>query len=140
MPEVIRECVRKARKSHSCDYCGNPIEAGEMYRNSVLKYDDIYTWKTHLKCIEVATELWDFVDPMDYGMTGEEFRDACQEFCQTFVCPDCEHWDKGACECGQDELFCVDKIHAFLQTHVFRHVRDEHGWPCWKCFPKGGEN
>ena len=140
MPDIIRENIRTARKSHICDYCGHFIEAGEKYKNAVLKYDDLYTWKSHLKCSEVASELWDFIDPMDYGMSGEDFHNGCQDFCQFFVCPDCEHWDKEECECAKDEEFCVDKIHALLQTHDFRCVRDKYGRKCWKCLPKDGDN
>lgn len=136
MPETISQRTRKAMKPHICDYCNETIFPGELYDHSVLKYDDVYTWKSHMKCIEIATELWNFVDPMDCGMSGEEFQDACMEFCRIFICPDCDSWDNDSDDCQKDERFCIDKIHAFLQKNDFRRARDKYGHICWKCFPK----
>ena len=131
MVEIISRKHRKARKPHVCDFCGNEIAVGEVYDHSVLKFDDVYTWKAHLKCIFISAELQDYIDP-DNGMTEEDFRYGCNDFCRTFVCPDCDHWDNGAGECEKDETFCVNKIYDFLQTHDFRHVKNG----LWMCFPK----
>lgn len=131
MLETICQKSRKARKQHTCNYCGNKIEVGQVYNHAVMKFDDVYTWKAHLECIQIATELWGFIDPLE-GMTEDDFQYGCNDFCRTFICPDCECWDKEADECEKDETFCADKIYAFLQTHDFRHTK--HG--IWKCFPK----
>ena len=135
MVEIISQKDRKARKTHTCSYCGDVIEVGEIYNHTVLKFDDIYTWDAHLKCIFVATELWDYIDPVE-GMTDDDFQDGCNKFCRTFICPDCKQWDKDADECEKDEPFCVQKIYEFLQTHDFVRVRNEHNYFVWKCIPK----
>lgn len=46
MPEIISECERKARKLHTCNYCGEIIQPGETYDYAVLRYaGDMYDWK-----------------------------------------------------------------------------------------------
>ena len=136
MPELISQKERKARKPHTCDYCGETINSGETYNHAVLRLDDIYTWDSHLRCIFIATALWDFVDP-DNGMTSEDFHEACSEFCKRFICPDCTSWDHDSEECRNGPSSCVQKIYDFLQTHDFKRVKDEHGWMhVWKCTPK----
>lgn len=132
MVETISQKNIKARKPHSCNYCGDVIESGEVYNHAVMKFDgEVYTWNSHLKCLHIASELWDFIDPLE-GMTEYDFQYGCNDFCRTFICPDCDCWDADADECNKDENFCVDKIYDFLQTHDFRHTK--HG--IWKCFPK----
>lgn len=42
----------KARKEHRCDECGGIIAKGETYSTATYKYDDVYTWKQHLRCSE----------------------------------------------------------------------------------------
>lgn len=131
MVETISREQRKARKTHTCDYCGGKIEVGEVYDYSFCKFDDVYSWKAHLKCVAVADELWDYIDPLE-GMTEDDFFYGCQDFSRTFVCPDCEYWDAGECE--KDESFCVNKMYDFLQTHSFRQIKPG----VWKCFPETG--
>lgn len=99
--EIISEKDRKARKPHICDYCGGTIEAGEVYNHCVIKGDDIYTWDAHIVCKSVASDLWDYIDPWE-GMTADDFQEGCQEFCRTFICPDCKQWNDG---CEQEEPF-----------------------------------
>lgn len=45
--------VKKARKDHYCNWCGQPIRAGESYKHW-LWYDDGRrdTVKTHPECLE----------------------------------------------------------------------------------------
>jgi len=77
--EVINEIRNvKARKTHVCNWCGCTIPVGEIYQTQTLKYDDIYTWKNHIKCMEVAHELKMF-DECDEGVTGADFYEYVTE-------------------------------------------------------------
>ena len=136
MIEVIREEQRKARKPHTCSYCGEVIQPGETYDYTVLCYDDMYEWKSHIKCSFIAQQLWEYIDP-DEGMTAENFDEGCTDFCRAFICPHCPAADLEAEDCKLDRTYCIDKIYDFLQTHDFRRVKDEHDWgQTFKCFPK----
>jgi len=139
--EILVDTKRKARKPHTCSYCGEAILKGEMYDYSKLKSDysdGLYEWKSHEKCSFIASELWSYIDP-DEGMTEENFRDGCSDFCRAFICHDCPNADNEAEECKLDKYFCVDKINEHLRTHDFRRVKDSRGWThTWKCVPKDG--
>lgn len=136
MPEILSESKRKARKLHTCNYCGDSIQKGETYDYAKLKTDYLYEWKNHEKCGFVAGELWDYIDPDD-GMTESDFQEGCQEFCKAFICPDCPDVDIEADDCNLDKIYCIDKIYEHLQTHDFKRVKDKHGWThTWKCIPK----
>lgn len=136
MPDVISECDRKARRPHTCNYCGQIINPGEIYHHAVLKYDDVYQWNSHKKCDFVSGALWSYIDPDD-GMTEDDFQEGCSDFCRAFICPDCPDADLDAEDCNLDKRYCVDKIYDFLQTHDFKRLKDEDGWTyVFKCFPK----
>lgn len=71
--EVINEMRNvKAIKAHVCNLCGCTILVGEIYQTQTLKYDDIYTFKNHIKCMEVAHKLKMF-DECDEGVTCADF-------------------------------------------------------------------
>lgn len=123
MNEVLLMSNRKARKEHTCNYCGGVIKENEVYSYTKIKGDYLYDWKAHLKCEAVASGLWDFIDPDD-GMTQDDFFDGCQEFCRTFVCPNCEHMDKESDECEIDETFCIDRIAKVLDDYDLVSRRD----------------
>ena len=135
MSEVLMRRERTARKTHSCDYCGSPIIKGETYSYTVLKYEDLYEWKCHLKCEVIASALWKYIDP-DEGMTEEDFQEGCQNFCSTFICPGCNLLSEGGCE--DDLEYCIDKIYDILQTNKLARVMDEkRGWAyTFKLVPK----
>ena len=61
-----------ARKEHRCSYCYGKIEIGEKYHYAVYKYDDIYAWKSHLRCDLISSELR-MIDSSDEGVTSEDF-------------------------------------------------------------------
>ena len=137
MPEVLDQKDRKAREAHTCSYCGDVIEKGEVYHWSKLKYEDqLYEWKAHKKCVSIASDLWDYVDPYN-GMTEDDFCYAYQDFCRTFICPDCQRFDKDAHDCEKDLSFCTDKIYELLQTHDFKRTPGR-PWE-WKLYPKTDE-
>ena len=59
MIETIKEEYRKSRKAHLCNYCGEKINKGQIYRYLVLKFDGrIYEHKAHKECIDVDVEEW----------------------------------------------------------------------------------
>lgn len=136
MVETLKECERTARKRHICSFCGGYIEPGEKYDYETLKYDGyVYDWKSHQECSFIASEIWSYVDPDD-GMTEDDFRDAVQDLCITFVCPDCEKWGKEMGECIDDNGYCLNKLYEALQKNELYRTRDRHNWPCWKLRPR----
>ncbi|MBV1929149.1 MAG: hypothetical protein KUG81_06510 [Gammaproteobacteria bacterium] len=48
----------KANKDHVCNFCAEAIKAKEHYYNSAHAYEGtVYTWKSHLDCSALLTEL-----------------------------------------------------------------------------------
>lgn len=134
MPEILKRRDRKAAKCHTCSYCGEVIQKGEVYDWAKLAFDGrLYEWKSHKKCSFIADELWSYIDP-DNGMTEEDFDQGCTAFCHAFICPDCPSFEREAKDCGEERSYCTDKIYNLLQTHDFG--RDpENPW-AWRCVPK----
>lgn len=65
----------KAIKEHSCNFCAEKITKGEIYIKSTHKYDrEVYDWKTHKHCSEIATRL-KMYDDADEGVTDEIFQE-----------------------------------------------------------------
>lgn len=127
MPELICSKDCKARKPHICSYCNCIIEKGEIYNRNVLKYaGEIYDWNSHKECEYIARELNEYIDPLD-GMSEDDFQEGCRDFCQTFVCPDCPHYDKECHECLEDGQYCLDKIYEILQKYELVRKKEESG-------------
>lgn len=78
--EEIRSTKPITRKEHECNYCKGTIEIGEKYLNTVLKYDYIYSWKSHINCQRLVGilntyNISDGVDSEDFSaMIVEEFQ------------------------------------------------------------------
>lgn len=90
--EHLKTVTRTARKPHRCNLCGYEIKKGEQYLAATyLCEGSIYDFLTHAECDELSSWLTDYIDP-DEGITEDDFRDACSDVCQTFVCPDCEQY------------------------------------------------
>lgn len=138
MLDLISQTERKARKDHTCNYCGEKIEKGETYRSAFLKDGgDVYQWKGHLRCNIIATALWRYIDPDD-GMQEEDFQEGCAEFCYAFVCPDCEFFKDR--ECTQEKAYCLDKITEILKENRFIFVKTDYvGNSHWKLIPRKKE-
>lgn len=85
MPNLLRQFNRKARKEHTCDFCGLKIEVGETYEDQTCVYDgEIYQWKSHLSCEELTQKLKMFVDCWhDEGLTMDAFQEYITEFLQS---------------------------------------------------------
>ena len=65
METIIYPTKTKAIKPHQCMFCLQPIDKGSTYLKSTHKLDgQIYAWKTHEHCSEIAHKLnmWDDVD------------------------------------------------------------------------------
>lgn len=134
MPEILARRNRAAAKCHTCDYCGEVIQEGEVYDWTKLTYDGrIYEWKAHKKCASIATDLWDYADP-DEGMTEDIFQEACADFCSAFVCADYPSFSREMKDCEKGKAFCTDRIYSLLKTHDF-HRDSEKRW-VWRCEPK----
>ena len=74
METLSREKV-KAKKEHYCDYCSCIISKGETYNRSAHKHEgDLFTWKSHQKCVDIAETLKMFDECCD-GVGGEDFRE-----------------------------------------------------------------
>ena len=77
----------KAIKEHSCNFCAEKIKVGETYTKSTHKCDgEVYDWKTHLHCANIAERLKMYDAARDSGYEGvtDEF------FMETIHC---EHDD-----------------------------------------------
>ena len=68
----------KARKKHTCDWCCQPIEKGEIYNFAVYKNDEIYPWRSHIYCIKLIAALNMEGDDFDECIT-EAFRECVGE-------------------------------------------------------------
>lgn len=133
---ILSDKERKARKSHSCDYCGCEIPVGKKYNCASLIYDNrLYDWKAHLDCQFIAQALWSWIDPDDYGLDSEHFQESVQEFCAAYVCPNCVHWDGEDCKTGNN--YCLSKVCAILRTHSMRRIKKDGHWTYdWELVPR----
>jgi len=76
---ILRDINRIARKEHRCNYCNGIIQIGEKYNCQTNVYDgDIYTWKAHLRCQDIALEL-NMFDDCDEGVTTNDFMEIITE-------------------------------------------------------------
>jgi hypothetical protein len=77
--EVISSGKRIVRKEHICDYCGKVIHKKEEYEYFFMKGDDIYTWKNHISCHELASKMGMFKDTGDEGVGNDYFYEVIYE-------------------------------------------------------------
>lgn len=109
---------RKARLDHQCNFCLLRIKSGSEYNYSAYKLDsDFYDWKSHLHCMNIASEL-KMYDHSEYGVTDEEFIITIREEYKSlmslynseiyeyehFVYPDFEDQLKYVCEIHKIEF------------------------------------
>ena len=110
MPEIIQAYkVVKARKKHLCSFCGCKIQVGELYHVGVFKNDDIYRWKSHITCDELAVKM-DMYDGWGDGVTAEEFQEHVMEYAKRWF-PDAYEDDLEF-----DELLKLVKERVFAKT------------------------
>ena len=136
MQATLDRKKRKARKPHSCDFCGKTIEKGEIYDWSKHIYDDdLYEWHSHERCSKIATEIRDYADP-DEGMCEEDFSEGCRDICQQFVCPDCPRFNREYEECEDDKAYCTECLADFFETQeIYKAGRDGFA-EIWKSRPR----
>ena len=75
----------KARKDHKCNFCGGNIEKGTEYQRQGFVCDNqVYTWKSHLRCDKLCSKLRMY-DDCDEGVTNEDFYETiCVEYYNLF--------------------------------------------------------
>lgn len=71
--DILRDEMIKARKEHTCEFCGQKIKKGETYHSQVNTSHEIYTFRTHKKCQEISLELDMYDDLNDEGLNDEGF-------------------------------------------------------------------
>ena len=72
METIKSATLTSANKSHQCMFCTQSIEKGSKYYKSVHKLDEVYTWRTHVHCAELASKLGMY-DNTDDGLTTDMF-------------------------------------------------------------------
>lgn len=74
--------IKKSRKSHICDWCGQPISTGESYTRDVWKYDgDFQMEKFHLVCRDAIQRDYQKYKRFCLGYPDEyTFEPRCQPY------------------------------------------------------------
>ena len=73
METLTYQTDTKAKKEHSCDFCGEKIRVGETYSKSTHKHEgSVYDWKTHKHCSDLATQM-KMYDECEEGVTQDDF-------------------------------------------------------------------
>lgn len=106
----------KAQKQYQCDYCRGVIERGTIYIKSTHKYDEIYDWRSHPNCSEIASKLKMF-DNHDEGVTGEDFREhIADEYSNIMSENESELWESSSFKVPsfQDRMQYVLKHHGLI--------------------------
>lgn len=78
--DIISQTKPKARKEYKCDWCGLIVKKGEKHESSVLKSEgEIYNWRNHLRCAEIARKLdmFDYCD--DEGLSKDAFQETISD-------------------------------------------------------------
>lgn len=78
---LITSTYRKARKEHTCSYCGRTIKAGDTYlADNIADNGTVYNWKTCKQC-EQLLEKYPLYDYTGDGIDCWDFFDHVQELC-----------------------------------------------------------
>ncbi len=104
----------KAIKEHDCNFCHEKIKKGEVYKKSTHKFDgEVYDWKTHLHCANLAEILKMYDSARDSGYEGvtDEF------FMETIHC---EHDDLLIDQLPKDEALKYSDIIQQLRNVRFK--------------------
>ena len=85
MMEMIQAPTEtKAIKEHSCNFCYQKILKGSIYVKSVWKQDEVYAWKTHKHCADIATKLKMYEDS-DEGVDSDAFSEHIKNEYQNII-------------------------------------------------------
>ena len=72
-PTFIRTRTVRARKTHACSECGDPIAAQSSFEHVAAKWDHGFlSFTTCLTCVEIRTLL--FCDAWSYGGLWKDIR------------------------------------------------------------------
>lgn len=72
-PQVFTSKMIKARKTHQCYECGNPVKPGEMYELVKGLWDG--SWSTYKTCRICKSVRDDFFQSYIFGMLWEMMRE-----------------------------------------------------------------
>lgn len=120
------ECrnIKKSRKEHICELCGDTIPKGSSYKDRVVTDGgNLYHYKEHNECDKVFNKLWDFMDIWD-DPGADEFQEALQNFWFDIICPNCKHYKEcelnnfDDCPCKQDTMSDYDKV-----NHIYNLLK-----------------
>lgn len=79
METISYSKLTTAVKEHKCNFCCQPIERGTKYFKSTHSMDgEIYDWKTHQSCSEIADKL-KMYDYVDEGVTTDYFIETIKD-------------------------------------------------------------
>lgn len=80
MAQILKTTHPKAKKRHTCMYCGCNIEEGEVYERNTCVYDgQVYDWVSHTDCQAIAEELRMF-DDCEECLTGDDFCEYINDY------------------------------------------------------------
>lgn len=81
--KTIRNSTPKAKKEHTCDYCGGKIEIGEVYDYQFnVDGGDTWSWKNHQRCFQLCRDLDMFYDIYE-GVNSDYFWESVFEYHKT---------------------------------------------------------
>lgn len=76
---TILQKERVCRKMTHCNFCDGVIHVGEKYDfRTIVNDGNIYNWKSHLHCLDIASKLDMFDDDPD-GITSESFQESIKD-------------------------------------------------------------
>ena len=92
MMEFYTSRIRKAKKTHICEMCGEKIHAGERYSCESGKYEgSLFTRKLHLDCRNVMNGFCEEVN-------NEFCYDEITDWWQDSRCGECKYYDTDFCD------------------------------------------
>ncbi len=76
---LLTQSTPRARKTHTCNWCGGDINVGETYeRDTILDGNGFREWKSHTECSWFACE-YVYCGDQDNGVNEDDFVDVVME-------------------------------------------------------------
>lgn len=113
MDTIVYPKSIKANKQHKCMWCCQPIEKGSKYLKSVhVDSGDIWTWKTHQYCSDIADKIGMYDD--GEGVGEEAFHEyITNEYSKISGIHDYRNYPKFA-----ERLMLVLDFHKISTSHT----------------------
>lgn len=91
--EIVSTKNPRAKKQHTCNYCGGVINIGEIYNYQALADGgSFWVWKSHRKCIEIADKIGMFDG--GEGLGADDFQESIRnEFDKIWIKKDTKHYE-----------------------------------------------